>query len=218
MSVPVFQATIVNGVGDLLPAATITVLVEATGQPAVIYSDRNGTVPLGTLGVFSVDAEAFAQFFAAPGNYRVTANDSGSGFSRTWDYVVLTGTAGTADLGLLAGNALAADDINANGDVWGASNVIYVSNANGEYWQYPDGLLIMAINESGSGAGFKTITLPRTIIVGYKTVLSSNSSSSATSLAGKSASPTSSTLGIAIVSTGGYETSGIGIQIIGRWK
>tara|TARA_R110000824_G_scaffold224551_1_gene412218 strand:- start:586 stop:1437 length:852 start_codon:yes stop_codon:yes gene_type:complete len=98
MSVPVFQATVVNGTGDLLPAATITVLVEATGQPAVIYSDRNGTVPLGTLGVFSVDVDAFAQFFAAPGNYRVTANDSGSGFSRTWDYVVLTGTAATADI------------------------------------------------------------------------------------------------------------------------
>ena len=124
MSVPVFQATVVNGTGDLLPAATITVLVEATGQPAVIYSDRNGTVPLGTLGVFSVDAEAFAQFFAAPGNYRVTANDSGSGFSRTWDYVVLTGTgalidagtAATADTGLLAGNVPTADDLGMVGE------------------------------------------------------------------------------------------------------
>ena len=149
MSVPVFQATIVNGVGDLLPAATITVLVEATGQPAVLYSDRNGTVPLGTLGVFSVDAEAFAQFFAASGNYRVTANDSGSGFSRTWDYVVLTSETATAEFGLLSGNALAADDINANGDIWGAGNVEYGANANGEYWKYPDGLLICRHTDIG---------------------------------------------------------------------
>ena len=53
MSLPVFQATVVNGVGDLLPAATVTVLIEATGSPAVLFSDRNGTVPLGTLGVFA---------------------------------------------------------------------------------------------------------------------------------------------------------------------
>ena len=111
MSLPVFQATVVNGTGDLLPAATITVLVEATGQPAVIYSDRNGTVPLGTLGLFSVDVDAFAQFFAAPGNYRVTANDSGSGFSRTWDYVPLVGTAAFVDTGLLTGNVPTADDL-----------------------------------------------------------------------------------------------------------
>ena len=111
MSLPVFQATVVNELGELLPAATITVLVEATGASAVLFSDRNGTVPLGTLGVFSVDAEAFAQFFAAPGNYRVTANDSGSGFSRTWDYVPLVGTAAFVDTGLLTGNVPTADDL-----------------------------------------------------------------------------------------------------------
>tara|TARA_R110000851_G_scaffold156374_1_gene298866 strand:+ start:55 stop:663 length:609 start_codon:yes stop_codon:yes gene_type:complete len=124
MSVPVFQATIVNGSGDLLPAATITVIVEGSGTPATLFSDRNGTVPLGTLGVFSVDAEAFAQFFAAPGNYRVTANDSGSGFSRTWDYVVLTGTAATADTGLLTGNVPTADDLSMVGQTinWTGAN------------------------------------------------------------------------------------------------
>tara|TARA_R110000851_G_scaffold15716_1_gene51835 strand:+ start:299 stop:985 length:687 start_codon:yes stop_codon:yes gene_type:complete len=111
MSLPVFQATVVNGTGDLLPAATVTVLVEATGQPAVLYSDRNGTVPLGTLGVFSLNAGAFAQFFAAPDNYRVTANDSGSGFSRTWDYVPLVGTAAFVDTGLLTGNVPTADEL-----------------------------------------------------------------------------------------------------------
>ena len=59
------------------------------------------------------------------------------------------GTAAEADLGLLAGNALAADDINANGDVWGAGNVEYGTNANGEYWKYPDGLLICRHTDIG---------------------------------------------------------------------
>ena len=143
MSLPAFQTTVVNGTGDILTAATVTVTVESTGAAAVLFSDRNGTIGLGSGGVFSVNGTtAFAQFFAAPGEYRIEANDAVSGFSETWRYQVLSGTAAVADLGLLAGNALAADDINANGDVWGAGNVEYGSNANGEYWKYPDGLLI----------------------------------------------------------------------------
>ena len=100
MSLPAFQTTVVNGTGDILTAATVTVTVEATGAAAVLFSDRNGTIGLGSGGVFSVNGTtAFAQFFAAPGEYRVAANDAVSGFSETWRYVVLSGTASLVDTG-----------------------------------------------------------------------------------------------------------------------
>jgi hypothetical protein len=97
MSLPVFQATIVNDSGDVIPSPVITVLIESTGLPATLFSDRNGTVPLGTGGVFSGEPDGFAQFYADPTEYRVTASDAGSGFSQTWRFVVLIGTAALAD-------------------------------------------------------------------------------------------------------------------------
>jgi hypothetical protein len=119
MTLPVFQATIVNGSGDIIPTPQITVLEEPLGTPATLFSDRDGLVPLGINGVFSGDIEGFAQFFAAAGNYRVTAFDSGSGFTKTWDFVVLTGTAGTADVQTnptdeTAGRALLTDSVIGN--------------------------------------------------------------------------------------------------------
>ena len=98
MSLPAFQTTVVNGTGDILTAATVTVTVESTGAAAVLFSDRNGTIGLGSGGVFSVNGTtAFAQFFAAPGEYRIEANDAVSGFSETWRYQVLAGTASLAN-------------------------------------------------------------------------------------------------------------------------
>lgn len=97
MALPAWQATIVNSVGDIIPSAEITVLIEATGLPATLFSDRAGTVPLGTLGVFPANVDGFAQFYAAPAEYRITAEDSGSGFTQTWRYVVLSGTAATSN-------------------------------------------------------------------------------------------------------------------------
>lgn len=43
---------------------------------------------------------------------------------------------------LTSGRALITDSINSDGDVWGADNVLYGSNANGEYWRFPNGLQI----------------------------------------------------------------------------
>ena len=211
MSLPAFQATVVNELGELLPAATITVLVEATGSPGVLFSDRNGTVPLGTLGVFSVDAEAFAQFFASPGNYRITANDSGSGFSRTWDYVVLSGTAATKD-------------INASGDVWGASNVEYGSNSNGEYWKYPDGKLICT--RSATGNGFTAFSLPSTFVGDYRLIGNTVTSTTDTIINIKFASKTATSFecgapGITQAGVGiGFSSAAVLIDVlaIGRWK
>jgi hypothetical protein len=168
MALPVWQATIVNEFGDIIPSATITVIVESTGLAATLYSDRNGTIPLGTGGVFSANTSGFAQFFADPDNYRVTAEQASSGFSQTWDFVVLSGSAALKDTGAAAGQVplnsdlgtastknaqtsptdttadrtLMTDSLDADGNVWGASNVEIGSNANGQYWKYPNGMLV----------------------------------------------------------------------------
>jgi len=42
----------------------------------------------------------------------------------------------TADRGLLT------DSLDTDGNVWGASNIEHGTNANGEFWKYPDGKLI----------------------------------------------------------------------------
>ena len=98
MSLPVFQSTIVTSAGDIIPSPVITVLVESTGLAASLFSDRNGSTALGTGGVFSGTVDGFAQFYASPDEYRVTASDAGSGFSQTWRYVVLSGTAATSNI------------------------------------------------------------------------------------------------------------------------
>ena len=119
MSLPAFQTTVVNGTGDILTAATVTVTVESTGAAAVLFSDRNGTIGLGSGGVFSVNGTtAFAQFFAAPGEYRIEANDAVSGFSETWRYQVLAGTASLANTGT------GANDVPTNADVRNPRNRI----------------------------------------------------------------------------------------------
>jgi len=99
MALPVWQATIVNEFGDIIPSATMTIVVESTGLPAVLWQDRNGTIPLGTNGVFNANTSGFAQFFAEPDNYRVKAEQASSGFSQTWDFVVLSGDAALRDTG-----------------------------------------------------------------------------------------------------------------------
>ena len=103
MSLPVFQATIVNSSGDIIPSAVVTVLDEITGLGLTIYSDRAGTVPLGTNGVFTAGTDGFAQFFAPAGNYRVKAEQAASGFEKTWNFVPLVGEAAFVDTGTGAG-------------------------------------------------------------------------------------------------------------------
>ena len=91
MALPVWQATIVNNAGDVIPSAVVTVLIESTGLPATLFSNRAGTTSLGNSGDFNSGIDGFAQFYAVPGEYRITATDSGSGFSQTWRYVILSG-------------------------------------------------------------------------------------------------------------------------------
>lgn len=120
MALPIFQATVVNDSGDIIPSPEITVVIESSGLPATLFSDRNGTVPLGTGGVFFGGVDGFAQFYATPNDYRVTASDAGSGFSITWRYNMLNGTmalvdAQTSPTDATAGRGLLTDALGENG-------------------------------------------------------------------------------------------------------
>lgn len=100
MSLPVFQTTIVNEFGEIIPSPVMTILDESTGQPASLFSDRNGTVPLGTNGVFTGGTNGFAQFFTAAGNYRVKAEQASAGFEQTWDFVAMVGDSAFYQVGI----------------------------------------------------------------------------------------------------------------------
>ena len=87
MALPIWQRTITTASGDLVPNAEITVVNELTGLGADIFSNREGTTPLGSGGVFFTGSNGFARFYAAPGEYRVTA--SGVAGSQTWRWIAL---------------------------------------------------------------------------------------------------------------------------------
>jgi hypothetical protein len=82
-----WQRTIVDDAGNILPGAQVTVRREVSGAPlAVLYSDRDGTTPLGN--PFTADAiTALAAFHAAGGAHRI---DVVSGaFSQQLRYVAV---------------------------------------------------------------------------------------------------------------------------------
>jgi hypothetical protein len=92
------EFTVVDEHGDIVTDAQVEVRSEIAGQPLVsLYSDRDGTTPLGN--PFSVDSEtAVAAFHVAGGAYRIRAF-SGS-FERIERYVAI-GTAAETDAGLI---------------------------------------------------------------------------------------------------------------------
>src|SRR5688572_21817901 len=86
MALARWQSTIVDNVGNVLPAAQITVRREVAGAPlAVLFTDRDGTTPLGN--PFPAGGDGFAAFHAAGGAHRIDVV-SGS-FSRTLRYVAI---------------------------------------------------------------------------------------------------------------------------------
>lgn len=137
MALPVFQRTVVNSSGDIIPSPVITVVIEATGVAASLFSDRNGTIALGSGGVFSGDANGKAVFYTAPGVYRVTAEDAGTGFSDTWRYVPMVGDAATTDTGTGANQIPTNNDLGpliTGGDymtVGGTANAITLTSPSG---------------------------------------------------------------------------------------
>jgi len=87
MTSPVWQATVTDDTGDVLPGAQIDVVIERTGTDATLFGNRAGTTSLSN--PFFADSEGFARFYTEPGSYRITATASGGGTTRTWRYVSL---------------------------------------------------------------------------------------------------------------------------------
>jgi len=94
MALPIFQRTVVNDSGDVISGAEVTVVNEATGLNATIYSDRAGTTT--ETNPFFTAGDGLAQFYADPGEYRITA--SGVSGTVTWRYVALVGESALNDV------------------------------------------------------------------------------------------------------------------------
>ena len=78
--------------GNLLDGASITVVDESTGLPAILYEDRAGTLNAGN-PVYSVAGQVL--FFVQGGAYRITvAKDT---FSQVYRYIAI-GTAQELDI------------------------------------------------------------------------------------------------------------------------
>lgn len=140
MALPVFQRTIVNSAGDVIPSAQITVIDETTGvaPSGGLFSDRAGTIPLGAGGVFSTGADGFAQFYVAKGTYRVTALDLGTALSQTWRYVVLINSDVYAPDNILG-------PVSQSGGVPTGAIFQLVTNGFGTARKYADGFCIQEI-------------------------------------------------------------------------
>jgi hypothetical protein len=79
-----WQATIVDGAGNIQPGASIEVRREDTGGALVsLFGDREGATPVGN--PFAADEAGFAAFHVPGGAYRITATKGA--FSQTWRYV-----------------------------------------------------------------------------------------------------------------------------------
>jgi hypothetical protein len=83
MTLPIFQRTIVNDAGDVIPGASVEVRRESDNALVQLFSDRNGTVLLSN--PTTADANGFVQFFASPNIYKIAATSSGG--SVVWRYV-----------------------------------------------------------------------------------------------------------------------------------
>src|SRR5690625_306563 len=93
----VWQRTIVDEEGNVVPGAEVEVRREDTGQLAEIFSDREGVTPLPN--PFSSFSNGFARFYVESGAYRVVA--TGAGATNTWRFVPL-GTAAEYPIDSLA--------------------------------------------------------------------------------------------------------------------
>ena len=71
MAAPLFQRTIVDGAGNVIPGASVEVRIEATDELAAIYTDRALTTVKAN--PTTTDANGFVEFFVAKGEYRVRA-------------------------------------------------------------------------------------------------------------------------------------------------
>ena len=107
MALPIFQRTVVNDNGDVIPSAQVEVRLESSGALATVYSDRDGVTPLSN--PFFADGNGLARFYANPDEYKITA--SGNGQAIEWRYVVVIDT---NDISVVADNQSALQSVAAN--------------------------------------------------------------------------------------------------------
>lgn len=93
MALARWQATIVDDEGNVLPAATVTVRLEATGNLANLKSDRAGAS--GIANPLTADPDGYAAFHVVGGSYKITA--ALGAFTREWRYVAI-GTGAETDV------------------------------------------------------------------------------------------------------------------------
>ena len=123
MALPIFQRTVVNDAGDIIPSAQVEVRLESSGALASLFSDRAGVTPLAN--PFTTGAGGLAEFYASPNEYKVTATSAGD--SIVWRYVVLEGTAALSDVTTSATDTTAGRLLKV-GDFGIAGNVPIINN------------------------------------------------------------------------------------------
>src|SRR5689334_15628082 len=89
-----YQFTVTDSRGNVIPGANVEVRDEADLSLVSLFSDRDGSTPLGN--PFTADGEGFAAFHVAGGAYKIRVY-SGT-FERIWRYVPV-GTAAEHDSG-----------------------------------------------------------------------------------------------------------------------
>lgn len=83
MTLAAWQATIVNGLGDVQASASVEVKLEQSGALAALFSDRAGATPASN--PIAADGNGFVRFYTAGGALRITATKGA--FSREWRHV-----------------------------------------------------------------------------------------------------------------------------------
>src|SRR5690554_2215273 len=78
----VWQRTIVDEEGNVIPGAEVEVRREEDGSLATLYADRAGETPLAN--PLAADMSGFVRFFAQGDAYTITA--VGAGSTRTWRF------------------------------------------------------------------------------------------------------------------------------------
>lgn len=117
-----------------------------------------------------------------------------------------------------AGRGLLTDSIDPAGNVWGANNVSYVSDANGQTFKYPNGMMIVIKNLTGSASGFTNTLFTTAFVGGYGLSGVGTESSSTTEILIKTVAKTSGGFDFAIVGAGAFLAQTMDVTAIGRWK
>ena len=134
MARSIWQASVVDEAGNVVPGATIDVVSEVTGLPVTLYDARTGGTNIGNPAF--ADVNGFIQFYTEPTRIRVTA--TGGAFTITWRNIQLVepqesstdATAGrvvtTDALGDNGGPIYTTDNLNINefGNVGGTNDLV----------------------------------------------------------------------------------------------